>query len=104
MKRMSAFDFTFEELAIEADDDATDLVDGGCDVSFSGLGDFEVTDIYIVIDNGLWGQLARTKRHYLKSDDDSTLWCRVHDAIIERYRDRIEERIACEMAEARDAR
>lgn len=101
---MSAYDDIFEELPIYRTDDGmfAALVSGGYDVAFSGRGDFQISDIYLVVDNGRMGAEALGGRHYLKTGDDQAqaFWLRVHDAIVERYRDRIEERICCEMAEA----
>jgi hypothetical protein len=99
---MSALDFPFEELALFSTDDGlfTALVDGGCDVSFAGPEEFQITDIYLCVDNGLTGSACRSDRRVLKVRDDPALWLRVRDAIVERYRDRIEERINEEMAEA----
>ncbi len=90
---MPAFDFTFEELPIEVGAEAVELVNGGCDVAFWSLEeDFYISDIY-VIDIG-----RVSKRLYLRSSD--ARYKRICDAIVERHRDEIEERIAYEMAEA----
>jgi len=99
---MPAFDHTFEELPLFRTEDgayAAGRVDGGCDVSFTSPEDFQISDIYLVVDNGRNGTEARWKRHYLNISDPA-FWCRIHDAIMERYRDRIEERISEEMMEA----
>ena len=98
---MSAFDLTFEELPICRTDDGmfTAPIDGGYHVSFTGPDDFEISDIYLCVDNGHVGLACRSAHHYLKYEADPALWSLVHDAIVERYRDRIEERICYEMAE-----
>ncbi len=98
---MSAFDFTFEELPLFRTDDGmfTALVNGSCDVSFTGPDDFDISDIYLIVDNGRSGLEMQAKAVAIKMEDGPAFWCRVHNAIVERYRDQIEERIAEELAD-----
>lgn len=97
-----AFPFSFEELAIFRTEDGfvAARVDGGCEVSFTDTENFEVGEIYLRADNNRNGKEGRMKAVFLKIEDDSAFWSRVHDAIMDKHHGRIVERIDEELAEA----